>query len=340
MKKYAIAGKSAQNLNKKFNGDFYKFTVFDGYILLALADGVGSRPCDNVAAQMSCDLFIEKCSAALKKTDDLKDIIADAIAEIDSELYKQEGKCKGMLSCFSAAIWPVEKDHLSYINIGDTRIFHNTHKNNTLQISVDESVDVTVKDRKGNVKLFDSGTEARSLISYALGIGNTQIRIEHLDFSKADMLLMSSDGFYNCSPEAIEDIVQKCRRYEDLGIGVDKSFSLLSDGFKDDATVLVLRRNDFEPVQIDFNQLHLLNSEGEQSMPDNVMLTVLMDNIETNLHVFNAENCLKRIACINERSLFPSQKSIDNLLRLYLLKGIEHPGIYDGLVRILQQSVR
>ncbi|MDA3942091.1 MAG: protein phosphatase 2C domain-containing protein [Bacteroidetes bacterium] len=337
MKKYAIAGKSTQNRNKKFNGDYFNFTSINGFEILTLADGVGSRPCDYEASKLSCNLFIEKCEAVLKPDSPIEVFMTDAIADIDIHLSEMKGKCQGLLACFVAVIWPANKDYFYFVNLGDTRLYIYTQLNEIIQITKDEVEESVVRDKSGKVTFFSEGTIAKSLITNSLGIGNSHIKIESHKFSSTDMLILSSDGFYGCNHDAIELLIKNCTKYEDLQKGFDKTFSALNFNFKDDATVLMLRRNDFDMFSASSDQLKNQIPVLDQ-IPENLQLTFLIQQLEQNLIDQNSDNCLKLISIMNERALFPAQKTIDHLLNLYLKQRLTNNRIYNGLVEILLLS--
>lgn len=337
MKKYAIAGKTNKNQNKKFNGDYFEFASVNGFEILTLADGVGSRPCDYEASKLSCNLFIEKCKAALKPDSPIDVFMTDSLADIDIHLSEMKGKCQGLLACFVAVIWPVDKDYFYFVNLGDTRLYIYTQSNEIIQITKDEAEESVVRDKSGKVTFFSEGTVAKSLITNSLGIGNSHIKIESHECSSADMLMLSSDGFYGCNHDAIALLIKNCTKYEDLQKGFDKTFSALDFNFKDDATVLMLRRNDFDLFSASSEQLKNQISVLDQ-IPKNLQLTFLIKQLEQNLIDQNSDNCLILISIMNERALFPAQKTIDHLLNLYLKQGLSDARIYNGLVEILVLS--
>jgi len=55
-----VFGLSQTEKGKSKCGDSFSFKVFhDTYAVLALSDGVGSKPCDWLASKTTCEKFIE-----------------------------------------------------------------------------------------------------------------------------------------------------------------------------------------------------------------------------------------------------------------------------------------
>lgn len=115
---FEIFGKSIKDPGKHKNGDFYDHTILDNkLVILALADGVGSKNYDWLASQTACKLFIGFCKEQLGEnytSDDIRKICNQVDFEI---VHHTEENCKGMLTVFSAILWSPKNDSVHLINI-------------------------------------------------------------------------------------------------------------------------------------------------------------------------------------------------------------------------------
>ena len=105
--KFEIFGISQVERNKGKCGDYYAYKVFnDEWVVMALADGVGSMPCDWLASKTTCEMFIQKIGEKVKDGFD-PECIEQLCAEVDKYVSNPPGDCKGMMSTLVAVKWNV-----------------------------------------------------------------------------------------------------------------------------------------------------------------------------------------------------------------------------------------
>lgn len=321
---------------KAKNGDALAAGRLHGdWVVLCLADGVGSRSCDWLASDTACSVFIAQCGA-LPEQDDIPGFLSAVVEKIDTDLSETKGGCQGLLSCFTAFVWKAGSPYAWFLNVGDTRIYQSCDGNIT-QLSVDDASEVVVRDRQGKVKLFAEGVVVRSGITRALGMGHLRVEVQRTDLPKGALVLMSTDGFYGCSSQAMEVLGENCSRDGDLGKAIKKTFDQFQNQFIDDATVAVFRRHGMEADEA--YQHSEMNDPAHlaETLPGFVASEMLLNRMEAELRQHNYERCLNLLNVLNDKGLKPSGKAINNLLISCMQAGTGDAAVVNGLVELLRK---
>ena len=87
---------------------------------LAVADGVGSRPCDWRASEVACATAVEGIQEA---TGPLARQIEAGIRKAHWTVGRETGRCEGMLAAVALAAWPRGSEEVVFAGVGDTRIY-------------------------------------------------------------------------------------------------------------------------------------------------------------------------------------------------------------------------
>jgi PPM family protein phosphatase len=227
------------------NGDYLTYNIIDDeeLVLLILADGVGSTnyhwEASWIACQETMNHFIEfkeiyNHSERLKKSifQSNQDILTDGL-----------GDRKGMLSTIVCVLWDRKNNKIYYTNAGDSRLYKINQESKLIQLTNDQSAYVQVT--KDGKPYFQNGAIVyQKGITNSMGLYQPKIEIDETDFLEGESLVLLTDGFYECQNinENLEDMISN----PDLESSFDsicKETESLND---DDASIIVLRRNDFD----------------------------------------------------------------------------------------------
>jgi RHS repeat-associated protein len=132
-------------------------TVAAAGAVAEIADGVGSRPCDWLAAQTACQKFIESLTLPL-----LPDSWEHSIRIIDQIVSNPPEECKGMMTTFVAVVWNLYENYVEFVSIGDSRIYLVKKNKEVIQLTKDESKAVNLRDKNGKLLLSGGYTHIRS----------------------------------------------------------------------------------------------------------------------------------------------------------------------------------
>ncbi len=332
---FEIFGKSIKDPEKHKNGDFYDYIILDNNLLvLALADGVGSKNCDWLASQTACKLFIQFCKEQLVEnytSDDIRKICT----QVDFEIaHHTEENCKGMLTVFSAIVWSPKNDSFHFINIGDTRIYKCSN-GDLQQITEDQTKDVIMRDKSGKLLSSHGSTIVRTGVTNALGTGNAYIKVDINTLSFGEALILASDGFYNILPSFKSDMLQLIQTSE-ISREADKIFRLYVDYQNDDASILVLRRNDINPeTKAKYQSVNDFDNIRANT-PKHLLSFLLMDDLRFNIKNKNKEICIRILDVMSNNFFLPSATQLNELLNYCKISNFTDGQIYSRIVALIR----
>lgn len=294
MKNYEIYSKSIRNRKDEpmQNGDYILHRVLDdeNLVYLSLSDGVGSTACFWVASKIICEntykYFIEY------DFDDksIESRLQYAIEKANSDILSYEfNKCKGMLATLCIVVWDRGENKIYFTSIGDSRIYKYNTVDGLKQLTKDQME--YVKITQNGKPVFINGTLAtRKLITNSVGQEQPIVDIFTTDFNEGEAITISSDGFY----EVIDADDELPKLF--ANINLKSAFKSIMGEVEsiniDDASVVILRRNDVNQKSNNFESLpsylkveaiisnlqKALENNNEKEAEDNLIKLFEMDN--------------------------------------------------------------
>lgn len=302
---YQIESKTEKGRKKEnfeHNGDCCGWIDEAGCVVLALADGVGSCADDARASKTTCDLFLEKCRMALNGHKVLAtETLSKFCCEIDPILAVDND-----MACFCAVVWYKSEEKVTWLHVGDTRIYRYRKADGLVQVTKDDHgkpVNIKV-----NGKLYtDHGAVVSATpINNAIGDRGCDFHTGSFGFLPGDSIILCSDGMYNSSSFG-NDLVALLN--ED---GLEDAIRKLTTTDDDDASILVLRRNITMDVEIDDLMAHF--DSYQESIPLNALIDRFANELETMLVTdFDMNRMEKIIALMEKQKLYPEKKRIEGI---------------------------
>jgi len=335
------------NLSKKDKskcGDYFLHKTFqDKFIVLVVADGVGSRPCDWLASKTTCEKFIEVIEEKINDNCDNHDNfeandLIDICTKVDTSVSNAPDTCKGMMSTLVAAVWNRETNFLHFINVGDSRIYKISKDNQITQLTSDDIKDVNVRDKNGKLILSGGYTVTRSGLTNVFGLSNVKVVPQNGEFNSGDTILLATDGFYNCSSTFKHDILNIFHSVN-LNESVSKLLHYYQDYQTDDATVLVLRNNiiDFDlpknKSQIDYSEIK--NKVGKFQLID-----LMYEKLKESILQKNKNIALETLKIMENDLILPSREMLDDLILLTQKENYTENTIIRGIVNLIRKVMR
>lgn len=271
-------------------GDSYAVEMLDddGILLLVVADGVSSCPCDWKASEVACE-------AAIKKFKECKGSVSDRLvraAEKANNAARQiDGACAGSITSLTFGAWNIREDEIHYLNVGDSRIYMGP-ENNLEQITHDDVAPVLLK-RNGEVVLSAGVPVFMRGVTRSLGQTDPlEFAVQTREFRNHEIVLLVSDGVSKNESFTtdFQSIFGATNVYEELSRFIRKS----SYDNKDDATLIALWRTGQEDMSleemkrcindaIDFRSANL--SRGQiLTFIKNQLPIMLTDELDTEVH--------------------------------------------------------
>ncbi len=191
---FGVFSYSATKAGKEKCGDAFSVLELpeESLIVVAVADGVSSRPCDWLASKTACETIV---SFFPETTGNISERMKFAAAKAHSAIKRTVGSCQRMLTSLSLTIWEIGTDEIHYLNVGDSRIYAG-REDKLKQITRDDAVSVPVKS-DGTVLLESGSTVLKHGVTRSLG-QNESLDFEVLthEFSNQELLVLMSDGIY------------------------------------------------------------------------------------------------------------------------------------------------
>lgn len=237
---YRIFSRSATKAGKEKCGDAFvvRESKEEGLVILAVADGVSTLPCDWLASKTACESLI---AAFAETTGDLSDRMKTAVGKAASAVRSVRGSCAGMMTSLSFAIWRIGEDAVHFVNVGDSRIYVGADVA-LKQITVDDTDRVVVKS-DGRVLLNAGMPVVKSGVTKSLG-QNAPLALEvrRHEFFGNDLLALVSDGV--CKNEAFARDIESIFSWGDPTERLSALVERGSEMNGDDATLVLLWRSE------------------------------------------------------------------------------------------------
>lgn len=189
---FTVFAHKTAKAGKERCGDSFAVRFFEEeqILLLVVADGVSSSPCDWKASETACDALMERFQSA---SGNVSQRMVNAAAKAHNAVRQIEGRCSGSITSLSFVVWETSSEEIHVLNVGDSRVY--LGPDNTLeQITSDDVRPVILKMNGENV--FRAG-----LPVFLRGVTKSLGQDEALEFfvyshkfDRSDILLLVSDG--------------------------------------------------------------------------------------------------------------------------------------------------
>lgn len=238
--KFGLFSYSVTKAGKENCGDAFAVRELkeENLVILMVADGVSSLPCDWLASRTTCETV---ASVFTETTGSIAGRMKAAAGKANNAVRTANNSCKGMMTSLSLAVWEIGADIIHFLNVGDSRIYVGTEAE-LAPITVDDTMNVLVK-RGGEVLLNAGMPVFLRGVTRSIGQGDPlTFEVETHKFSSKDLLVIVSDGI--CKNEAFTSDLKDIFSHSNLSEQLTKLVKNNSEMNKDDATLLVLWRTE------------------------------------------------------------------------------------------------
>lgn len=331
-----IAGQTRKKPGKARNGDALGYKLLEnGLIIMALADGVSSASCDWLASKTACQEFLEACQRELTP-DFSQDDVLSICYQVNEKMLQTTDICKGMLTAFVAVLWDTKKDFFHFVSVGDARLYQ-IRQDQIKQVSQDETKEIVVRRKDGKVLLVDGATLVNTALTNALGSRSFETHLHRAAFAPGDSVVLASDGFYDCKKSFSSDMLALSQA-EAPEQALTKLFTTYASDQSDDASVLLLRRNDTDDnLSQDFRSIHDFEKVKER-LPRHSLRKLLHEELQACIGQKDKAGSLLVLRRMEEHALFLSQASYDKLLESCEQTGFREPELYQEIIGQIRKA--
>lgn len=307
----------------------------DAPVVLAVADGVGSRPCDWRASEVACTSAMEAIQEA---SGPLEEQVEDGIRQAHWTVGRKTGRCEGMLAAIVVAAWPQGSDEIVFAGVGDARIYQ-VHPGRAQQLTEDDKKIKTIRQDTRTSLPGAPSTIRRDILTQALG-GEYKLDLDaqRTSFSPGAGLALASDGAYPLG--GFESKLRRTFEQLDLQETLGEWFEPRGLSNEDDATLALLRRSGLTEA-IREQCLRLLersvDCRSEGTAPY-LMVQVLMEEIGTALQEGDETRIEQCARYMQVFSIGPGQGALAEILD----RIAHHPALgretFERVHRLIQRS--
>lgn len=238
MQRFEAEHHSVAERGKQRCGDHVLVRVDELYVIVAVSDGVGSRPCDWLASSTTCHELIE---AFVQSDTPLPERLQSAVLMAHRIVQNQSDECSGMLATLVAAVWENGDDCARIVSVGDSRIYSASATAVTQVSSDDSSAEIYTRFDKPHIVAGAAVTFP--VITRAIGQQQPlAVEVQEIPFARGESLILATDGMNHVS--TFEERTLSAVRSLSLSDGISQLVRHAADNFADDATIAILRRND------------------------------------------------------------------------------------------------
>ncbi|QYO65298.1 DUF1810 family protein [Leptolyngbya sp. 7M] len=214
-----------------------EFLEQDQILVLAVADGVSSSPCDWKASETACEAILGRFKSA---GGSIAQRMENAALKAHNAVLQVGGRCAGSITSLTFVVWPITSDEIYVLNVGDSRVY--AGPDNALEQITSDDVQPVVLKRNGEVVL-QAGVPV-----FMRGVTRSVGQIEALEFSvqthpfrSNDVLLLVSDGI--SKNEAFTSGFPRVFGSASIGQGLSQLVAESAQRNKDDATMIAVWRS-------------------------------------------------------------------------------------------------
>jgi len=304
---YEATSSTVKNPEKHSNGDACVVVCGEKGVALAVADGMGSRPNDNLASATACRLFEERCRNAFDSNQLIdSDFLTQLLKDVDKELRLARD---GRMSCFSAVVWYSGEPEAQFVHIGDTRVFLVRAARNWEQITEDDSK-IVFRRSEGKLKTINGAVQMAEGVCCALGDGGVKCTTGRFAVNADDCVVIASDGAYKST--SFEQKMGSVMASRSIGEAL-QAFTT-SQTFNDDASVAILRLSGNESAPLTIETLRNIIIQHLDNQPNHALLEQISMVLKENCtRPEKAEKLQELVKLCQERSLYLSADEADRL---------------------------
>jgi PPM family protein phosphatase len=334
-KPFDIYHSSVKREGKLKNGDNFNFAELNDEQLVALcvADGVSSCPKDWLASDTACSIFIEKFTNLIGALEQRikKSALASHSAVLDSSVVS------GMAATLVAVIVDFNSNKIYYVSIGDSRIFVSNNEEIVL-ITKDDTISIPVK-MNYDILINDGLPVFTHPITKAVGQREMlEFEINSYPFNPGESVILATDGIHNhgMPPYNLLELLGAKNISDKLSLAVSEC----SRENNDDATILILRRNDFPDNSNSYYQNVILKNIDYKSekLYAHLIIDCAEELINRSINEDEWDNLKKCLEYVYEHRLTFTKDILINWLNQILMKEQKFTHIQFLLKKLIQIS--
>lgn len=159
-------------------------------LVLAVADGVSSSPCDWKASETACEALLERFKSA---SGNVPQRMVNAATKAHNAVREIEGRCSGSITSLTFVVWETSVEEIHVLNVGDSRVYLGL--DSVLEQITSDDVQPVILKRNGELVLQAGVPVFMRGVTRSLGQTEAlEFAVATHEFKSNHILLLVSDG--------------------------------------------------------------------------------------------------------------------------------------------------
>lgn len=290
-----------------------------GLVVAAVADGVGSHPCDWAASKAACDAIRPAFTGAGDGAPD--DQLACAVDMAHDAVQSLRGEAKGALTTLVLAAWRPTEAVCWYASAGDSRLYR-VGAGAPEQLTRDDVADKVVT-REGHAVLQAGSVASRRGVTRALGqAGPLDVEVRTAELCPGELLALVTDGCHEI--HGFVDRLVAVQRRQELAAGAESLLATLCrEQARDDATA-ILMRDEACPEGVRAAAVRALAVEGglmSSGICGHLLITAVIDEMARAAGAADPARVLHLLETLVAAGLRPSRREALRVIKAFIDDG-------------------
>jgi protein phosphatase len=232
LKTFAVTNKG---FVRRENEDRYLVKeIREGFILLAVADGMGGEAAGEYAAEM----IINKLCGLSRNSKAIEQQLYQLVKDVDHAIIEEarlKPEMEGMGSTITCTL--IEDGILHWVHVGDSRLYIKSNRE-LIQVTKDQNMAQFLVE-EGRLSIHEASRHpSQNMLDQCVGCGDCQPAAGHLVINNRDLVLLTTDGLHGeVSFENINDILARSTDIETKANSLVRA--ALDSGGRDNITVVI-----------------------------------------------------------------------------------------------------
>lgn len=190
--RFSIFAQRVAKSGKAKCGDSFaiEFIEEERLLVLTVADGVSSSPCDWKASETACEALLERFKSA---SGNVPQRMVNAATKAHNAVREIEGQCSGSITSLTFVVWETSSEEIHVLNVGDSRVYLGI--DSVLEQITSDDVQPVILKRNGEVVLQAGVPVFMRGVTRSLGqIEALEFTVATHEFKSNHILLLVSDG--------------------------------------------------------------------------------------------------------------------------------------------------
>lgn len=290
-----------------------------GLVVAAVADGVGSHPCDWAASKAACEAIRPTFEGRLDRTPE--DRLARAVDLAHDAVQSLRGAATGALTTLVLAAWRPAEAVCWYASAGDSRLYR-VGAGAPEQLTRDDIHDEVVK-RDGHPVLQAGAVASRRGVTRALGQSDPLgVEVRTVELGPGELLALVTDGCHEI--HGFADHLAAVQGWQELAPATESLLAAFCrDEARDDATAILMRDDTCPPAvrAVAVRALEAVGGLKDSGICGHLLIAAVVDEMVGAVTASNLDGALRGLEALVAAGLRPRRQEAMRVVKAFVDDG-------------------